>query len=113
MRKAHDLDKKLSDIDLLNTAQLEMVEEEFFNKVTQLLHRGGLQKAIITSAVTLTSKEKTRVKEILTTMIKQTLNTEFRVQESVLGGLRIHIGDLKLDATLVSQLGGLCQHLVT
>ncbi len=111
MRRAHDLNNLLRDIELLDEQQLEAVEEEFLSSLTQLVHREGAREAVITSAVPLTNSEKARMRKILTVVTGHDLEMDFRVQESVLGGFRIKIGDWKLDATLTSQLGAIQQYI--
>ena len=111
MRKVHNLNNLLGDIELLNEHQLATVEDEFFSKLTQLVHREGPKKAIITSAIPLTNSEKARIRKMLTVITGHNLETDFYVQESVLGGFRINVGDWKLDATLASQLGAIQHHI--
>jgi F-type H+-transporting ATPase subunit delta len=69
--------------------------------------------ASVTSAVELTKTEKKEIESMLTTMTgQQDIALECTVDPSILGGLRVEVGDWVLDTTVASQLTKLSNQLM-
>ena len=86
-------------------------------KVEQYLHQVSQQEereniAHIETAVTLTDTEKRELAKTITDVIGRPLKPEYHVHPSLIGGIRIRIGELVLDTSLKTQLDDLRQSLL-
>jgi F-type H+-transporting ATPase subunit delta len=69
-------------------------------------------KSIITTAIELSDKQKATMEKSLAAKLKQeNLELVFRVDSSVLGGIRITIGSREFDGTLKARLNSVAQQL--
>lgn len=64
-------------------------------------------RAVVTSALPLTDREKARIESVLSVE-----NVEFRIEPGVLGGLVIRVGDQVIDDSVAYQMGELRESLV-
>jgi F-type H+-transporting ATPase subunit delta len=68
--------------------------------------------AKVTSAVPLTKDEQAALREKLQTRFNQPLDLRFEVEPSLLGGVRVRVGDEVIDGSVKSKLDALAQSLV-
>jgi F-type H+-transporting ATPase subunit delta len=61
----------------------------------------------VDSVVSLTDKEKEQLNKIIQSAVGRPIRSEYRVLPSLMGGIRIKIGELILDTSLKSQLDDL------
>ncbi|MDA0264363.1 MAG: F0F1 ATP synthase subunit delta [Chloroflexi bacterium] len=81
---------------------------------TALLDRHlGRQRVEITTAVPLESAEETRIQKFVSNLINQEVVLTTQVDESILGGLVIQIGDRLLDGSTQARLDGLRNRMHT
>jgi F-type H+-transporting ATPase subunit delta len=73
----------------------------------------GVVKATVTSASALSSEQVGRLEKMLQTGLKAKPQLEFRVDPSVLGGIRIAVGETVYDDTVQSNLGRLREGILT
>lgn len=71
----------------------------------------GPQKAEVVSAVELTSQEQESLRNKLVADYGDGLTFDFRVDESLLGGLRVRVGDRLIDTSVASRLAALRETL--
>jgi RNA polymerase sigma factor (sigma-70 family) len=62
------------------------------------------QHVSVTSAVALTSEEKKSVEQMITKTVEGDVSFVYSVSPELLGGIRVQVGDLVLDSTIVAQL---------
>jgi len=72
---------------------------------------GGPQRALVTSAVSLTDDEQERLRTRLVQRFGSNLQFIFQVDPEILGGLIIQVGDKLIDDSVRSRLGALSQSL--
>lgn len=85
-----------------------------YSGYTELLDRHlGRQRVEITTAVPLESAESDRVSSFVTGLIRSEVVLTTKVDESILGGLVIQIGDRLLDGSTKARLDGLRNRLHT
>lgn len=87
-----------------------------FPKMQTLLSRlsrqaRGEQEAKVESSVILASDEKRELEQSLTGLIGHPLTISYVVTPTLLGGLRIALGDLIVDTSLASQLAAMGESL--
>lgn len=64
----------------------------------------GTSHAQVESAVELTPEEKNKLAEFLTNSLHHEVGITYKVDPHLLGGIKIEVGDWKIDGTLVHQL---------
>ncbi|WP_341875799.1 F0F1 ATP synthase subunit delta [Defluviitalea saccharophila] len=67
----------------------------------------GIVTAVVISAVPLKEEQIEKIKQTLTSRIKKQIQIETQVDPSIIGGLKIRVGDRILDASIYGQLQGL------
>lgn len=72
---------------------------------------GGPQRALVTSAVSLTDDEQERLRTRLVQQFGSNLQFIFQVDPEILGGLIVQVGDKLIDDSVRSRLGALSQSL--
>lgn len=72
---------------------------------------GGPQRALVTSAVSLTDDEQERLRTRLVQQFGSNLQFVFQVDPEILGGLIVQVGDKLIDDSVRSRLGALSQSL--
>ena len=69
--------------------------------------------AVVTSAILLGDEQKQKIeKKLLDTTHYETMEIDYKVDESLIGGLMIRIGDRVVDSTIKSKLGKLTANLM-
>ena len=87
---------------------------DVYSGYTELLDRHlGRQRVEITTAVPLESAESDRIGSFVTGLIRSEVVLTTKVDESILGGLVIQIGDRLLDGSTKARLDGLRNRLHT
>lgn len=74
--------------------------------------RPALTRARIVTAVPMTEEEKTRLRSRLVARFGSDLDFQFDVDESVLGGVYVRVGDRVIDGTVAGKLAALRERLV-
>jgi len=69
-----------------------------------VLQARGIAIADVTTAVELTSAERDRVRQQLTTLVGRTVELRMHVDPSIIGGLVARIGDQLIDGSVTTQL---------
>ncbi|HHW68352.1 MAG: F-type H+-transporting ATPase subunit delta [Epulopiscium sp.] len=67
----------------------------------------GIVTAVVVSAVPLKNEQLEKIKLNLTSSVKKQIQIETQVDPSIIGGLKIRVGDRVLDASISGQLQGL------
>ena len=92
-----------------------LVQEDDLNQLPAVLSelrasitgQGEPQKAEIVSAMELSEKEQTEIRQRLKAEHGEGLIFSFRVDPSLMGGLRVRVGDTLIDNTVVSRLAAM------
>jgi len=71
-----------------------------------------MEKAVVTSVISLTQKEKQAVSQRIERIVGYKIALQFIVDKSILGGLKVTIGDWKFDGSLLVQLKSIVRQLV-
>jgi len=83
---------------------LDLIHEEF----TEVrVHAEGLAKAVVRTAKPMTEEERGRIKARLEEALHRKVQLDERVNEELLGGVRIELDGRVLDGTLQARLGKL------
>ncbi len=76
------------------------------------VERGPARQLVqVTSAILLNEGERKQLEQKIRTQYGQDLDFEYRVDKSLLGGLRVRIGDRVIDGTVVGKLNAMRQKL--
>jgi F-type H+-transporting ATPase subunit delta len=98
-------------IDMLTIKKRESILEAVAKSfIEQYSERSGIVEAIVTSASALTLEEKTQLKSSLSSFGK-TIALKELVDPTILGGVKIRVGDLRLDASIRKKLNTLKQEI--
>ncbi len=107
-------------VEIINTLKLmqERGDLNLIGEVTAALTKtvSGQQaplKADITSAAELSSKEQTQLRKVLAEQYGEGLVFTFKVDPSLLGGLRVRVGDRLIDTSIASRLTALRESLTS
>jgi len=80
----------------------------------RLVERGGVGTvAHVTSAIELTEEEKAQLRESLRKRFGAGLDLEFSVDPSLLGGVKVRVGDTIIDGSVAGRLATLRERLVS
>lgn len=120
VKAAESLGKKLKLHPLLIQTMQLMTRKFRSNLIVPVLKRfnalyamhEGQQIAEVTSAVPLTSTQKENVRDSLRKLVGQTTQLEEKVDESLLGGIRIRLGSWLIDDSLAARLRRLERQLL-
>lgn len=105
--------------ELRNTLKL-MVQEGSLDLLDQLGdalaqvnsdHQGGPVKAEVTSAIELSDEEQERMRNALRERHGDNLTFAFHVNPSLMGGLRVRVGDRLIDTSVASRLQSMRERL--
>lgn len=98
---------------MLKEGDLHLVDE-VTNNLTRLTTKGpSVEIATVTSAIALTNGEKSDFKEKLSAKYGANLEIDFKVDEKILGGVIVQVGDKILDGSLLTKLNAARDNLVT
>ncbi|WP_058486017.1 F0F1 ATP synthase subunit delta [Defluviitalea phaphyphila] len=67
----------------------------------------GIVKAVVISAVPLNSEQISRIREKLTYSLKKNIQIDTQIDPSIIGGLKIRVGDRILDSSIKGKLDSL------
>ncbi len=96
-------------LDMLALKKRESILEAVANSfIEQYNTKSGIVEAIVTSASPLTAEEKKQLQGSLSSFGK-TIALKEMVDPTILGGVKIRIGDLRLDASIRKKLNSLKQ----
>jgi F-type H+-transporting ATPase subunit delta len=88
--------------------QFDAIVESFF----ELVRGSGPREAEVTSAVPMTPAQQEAVLQQLRSKYGPTLDVTFEVDETLLGGLLVRVGDRVLDTTVRSRLTQVQQRML-
>jgi F-type H+-transporting ATPase subunit delta len=88
--------------------------DEIIGSFEGLVERGA-ERAVahVTSALELSDEERTQVEDSLRRRFGAGLDFEFQVDQALLGGVRVRVGDTVIDSTVATKLESLRDHLGT
>ncbi len=91
-------------------AEIDNILEYFTDEVEKLK---GIGKAYVTTPMELSDTEKERVKDkLLATTSYKTMKMHYDIDESLIGGMRIRIGDRVVDSSISTKIAKLKQNLM-
>lgn len=115
--KALDTNLSETETNLLKTVvqagHTQMLEDIAASLSEVASGRIGPQKAEITSAVELSDQEKEALRKKLSEQYGDNLIFSFHVNEELLGGLRVRVGDRLIDNSIASRLSALRESLIS
>jgi F0F1-type ATP synthase delta subunit len=92
-------------LDLLNSEVKDVFVDDLQLSIERAIDKAkGKANALIESAVVLSGPEKAKVEKLITEILKRTVEVTYGVKPTLLGGIKISVGDWKLDATLLHQI---------
>lgn len=92
---------------LVQEGDLDQIPAVLSELRTGITGQGQPQKAEIVSAVELSDKEQAEIRQRLTAEHGEGLIFSFRVDPSLMGGLRVRVGDTLIDNTVASRLAAM------
>ena len=96
---------------LLKNGHLDIVQEIGAN-LTRLATKGpGVEIATVTTALELPEKDQESFRTKLVSQYGEHVDVEFNVDESILGGVIVQVGDKIIDGSLISKLNSAQQTL--
>ena len=98
-------------IGLINTLtdnkRIEMLQEVAYKYIVLFEKMKGEDVAYVTSAVPLTAALEKKILAQVTKMTGNKVTIENKVDESIVGGIILRVGDLQYDDSVASKLNGL------
>lgn len=96
---------------LLKNGHLDQVSQ-IATSLTRLSEKGpGVEVAKVTTAVALSAEEQAQFKQKLTAQVDDSLEVDFAVDASILGGAIVQIGDKIIDGSVASKLNSIQERL--
>lgn len=95
-------------IDKGRETYLAAIKESFDELVNE---KAGVVLAKVTAAQELTAEEKDALAASLAEFTKQNVNLAVNVDKEIIGGLKVQIGDIVYDGSVVQRLKSIRQHL--
>ena len=90
--------------------EIDNILEYFVNEVENLK---GIGKAYVTTPIELSADEKKKVEDrLLATTSYNSVRVEYAIDESLIGGMKIRIGDRVVDSSISTKIAGLKQSLM-
>lgn len=97
-----------------------LVREDDLDQLPAIIHEleslyaegGKALTAVVTSAVEMTPEERDTLETKLRQRFGQDLLFEYEVDASLLGGVRVQVGDLVIDGSVAGRLGAMRKHIV-
>jgi F-type H+-transporting ATPase subunit delta len=96
---------------LLEAGQFDQIDAILVELERLVHHQPQLQVARITSAVPLTSDEQAALRDKLLERFGTDLEFQFEVDESLLGGIHLRVGDRVIDGSVAGRLAALRDRL--
>jgi F-type H+-transporting ATPase subunit delta len=97
---------------LLNNNQIDELDAVLGEFERMVARRPELTRARIVTAVPMTEEEKAQLRARLVARFGSDLDFQFEVDESVLGGVYVRVGDRVIDGTVARKLAALRERLV-
>jgi len=97
---------------LLDNKQIDELDAVLGEFERMVARRPELTRARIVTAVPMTEEEKARLRARLVARFGSDLDFHFEVDESVLGGVYVRVGDRVIDGTVAGKLAALRERLV-
>lgn len=96
----------------LSAAHDPTLQREVLKSLDGMLKMGTQNVAIVTSAIELTSAEKTAVEQKLRAKFNASLTFDYQVNVALLGGVLVKVGDKIIDGSLASKLNAMRETLL-
>lgn len=97
---------------LLETKRFYLLEECVKEVALLLDHRLGIAKATVQTAFALTEDQKKHVEEALKIFSGKEIQADYQTDASLLGGLRVQIGDVLIDGSLKRKFEKLREEII-
>lgn len=92
-------------LDLMNSEVGSIFVEELQESIEKTIEKTrGYESGAVETAVLLDKSEKVRVENLLTNILKRHIKVKYSVKPSLLGGIKITVGDWRVDGTLQHQI---------
>jgi len=92
---------------LISNKRVEMLQEVAYKYIILFEKMKGEAIAYVTTAVPLTSDLEKKILAQVTELTGNTVTIENKVDESIVGGFTLRVGDLQYDASVANKLNGL------
>lgn len=103
---SHEITLGLIDT-LTSNKRIEMLQEVAYKYIILFEKMKGEDVAFVTSAVPLTADIEKKILAQITKMTGNKVTIENKVDESIVGGFILRVGDLQYDASVANKLNGL------
>ena len=111
MKKASDRALHYA-LELMSSPQGEVFKSELEAQIAEAVAKTrGEESGRVESAIELSREERERLEQTLNKILKRRVDLSYGLNRKLLGGLRVTVGDWKLDATLATQLVEMRQRL--
>lgn len=92
-------------LDLMNSEVGSIFIEELQESIEKTIEKTrGHENGIVETAVLLNKSEKVRVESLLTIILKRHIKVKYSVKPTLLAGIKITVGDWRIDGTLSHQI---------
>lgn len=108
----HQTTKNLVDL-LISNKRITLLQEVASQYIARYKKQKGDATAYITTAVPLTPDLKEKIKAEVTKSVDSTIAVENKVDEDIIGGFVLRIGDMQYDASIADKLNRLKKELNT
>ncbi|RJR14642.1 hypothetical protein C4579_04455 [Candidatus Microgenomates bacterium] len=102
------IDKALEYIQLTDKQFIDELESGLNKAVEKANHTNTI---IVESAISLTDEEQAQFEKLIDAMFGRVVDVTYRIEPKILGGFRIKIGDLNVDASLNNKIEQLVESL--
>jgi F-type H+-transporting ATPase subunit delta len=106
---AGDEIEKFCDV-IVSSGRVSIVPEIKDGFLTLLNDRKGIAHAVVTTAQKLSDLETSQVKETLANLFKKKLTVENKIDQKILGGLVVEVGNYALDMSVKAKLNALSDY---
>ena len=90
--------------------QIDDILEYYVNEVEKIK---GIGKAYVTTPIPLSAEEKKKIEDrLLSTTSFNSVRIDYAIDESLIGGMKIRIGDRVVDSSISTKIAGLKQSLM-
>lgn len=102
----NDTNRKLNEaLDLMKSEVKDVFVDELHTSIDRAIEKAkGEAKAHVESAIKLDISEKELLSKLLVDILKRAVDIVYTVKPGLLAGLRVQVGDWKLDGTMIHQL---------
>ena len=89
---------------LINKRRISFINQIFIKFLSLVSKQKGELKALLTSSKNLSSVELENIKKDLSSAMGTSIAIEYKVEESLIGGLKMQIGSLMIDTSIKNKL---------